>query len=84
MGEKVGSNGQENDITKLQDQIDADAEKYTKEHEDLLNKKKLAEEEFKKQIDKLSEDQKVELEAIRAKYSEKMLKDATRYQTMQK
>ena len=84
MGEKVGSNGQENDITKLQDQIDADAEKYTKEHEDLLKKKKLAEEEFKKQIDKLSEDQKVELEAIRAKYSEKMLKDATRYQTMQK
>ena len=83
MGEKVGSNGQENDITKLQDQIDADAEKYTKEHEDLLKKKKLAEEEFKKQIDKLSEDQKVELEAIRAKYSEKMLKDATRYQTMQ-
>ena len=84
MGEKVGSNGQENDITQLQDQIDADAEKYTKEHEDLLKKKKLAEEEFKKQIDKLSEDQKVELEAIRAKYSEKMLKDATRYQTMQK
>ena len=84
MGEKVGSNGQENDITKLQDQIDADAEKYTKEHEDLLKKKKFAEEEFKKQIDKLSEDQKVELEAIRAKYSEKMLKDATRYQTMQK
>ena len=84
MGEKVGSNGQENDITKLQDQIDADAEKYTKEHEDLLKKKKLAEEEFKKQIDKLSEDQKVELEASRAKYSEKMLKDATRYQTMQK
>ena len=84
MGEKVGSNGQENDITKLQDQIDADAEKYTKEHEDLLKKKKIAEEEFKKQIDKLSEDQKVELEAIRAKYSEKMLKDATRYQTMQK
>ena len=84
MGEKVGSNGQENDITQLQDQIDADAEKYTKEHEDLLKKKKIAEEEFKKQIDKLSEDQKVELEAIRAKYSEKMLKDATRYQTMQK
>ncbi len=84
MGEKVGSNGQENDITKLQDEIDADAEKYTKEHEDLLKKKKLAEEEFKKQIDKLADDQKVELEAIRAKYSEKMLKDATRYQTMQK
>jgi len=40
----------------LQDKIDADAEKYTKEHEDLLKKKKLAEEEFKKQIDKLSED----------------------------
>lgn len=56
VGEKVGSNGQENDITQLQDKIDADAEKYTKEHEDLLKKKKLAEEEFKKQIDKLSED----------------------------
>lgn len=84
MGEKVGSNGQENDITKLQDDIDADAEKFTKDHEDLLKKKKMAEEEFKKQIDKLSEDQKVELEAIRAKYSAKMLKDATRYQTMQK
>lgn len=84
VGEKVGTNEQEDKIAKLQEEIDLIGSQHKQKHSNLTLQKKTMEEDFEKQIKELAEQQNEELESKRSEYSQKMLEDATRYQELQK
>ena len=84
VGEKVGTNDQEDKIAKLQEEIELIGAQHKQKYSNLNIQKKQMEEDYEKQIKELAEKQNEEIEQKRSEYSQKMLDDATRFNELQK
>ena len=83
LSEEASANDQIDKIKKLKEQLASQSLMMKSKIEQLVASKNEIEDQFEKQLKQQAQDNHQELEGCRNDYSQRMLEDAARYQTMQ-